>query len=394
MGGWMGGRHELAGSLQPERRVTLALLRVLQPVPPSAADPCIGLGLRLSASAGEATGGQMRNMLKASLARAVVLVLVSLALVACYGEVSEVDTGRAPMDAPIVVDIPTPDVGHAPDIDMPPDVPPDVPPDAPPPMVEHWSRVTPLSAALVHERCAAIEGQAMLDLRLVLGGCDALGNILWSVDPATRHVSVEPVVWRPTQDPPCMAPDVERVESVLLIDATLTPGTWTIAVLGVDDVIEVVPSAGPGGGTCSSSGCFSERQCIGSLTPGECYFECWVPCFPAGDRTFEEPGCSARRGLASSCSRLPDWGGVCLTVPPDCARCPAGMICNRARTRCVWDVPAERIAEPCTVDADCAPGLSCVEEAASRTCELRCTSDHPCPGGTECGHTEATCPPP
>lgn len=304
-----------------------------------------------------------------------------LALVGCYAQTTT-DVGPSPMDVP-VLDAPRPDVP-----DTPVDVRPDVPEDAPPPVVQHWSRADPLAASLDWPPCPVPSSEPVLELSVLLNGCDELGNVLWSVEPGARVIRVEPVVWRPLLDRPCEQPPQELFETVHLAGAALESGSWTVLLAGKSSRLEISPESGD---PCSSV-CEVDGVCLGRPSASACNLACLAPCFPRGSM-IEEPDCTARFGESAACIES-SGAGVCVRIPVNCDACPAGMTCNRGRTRCVWNIPSDRVSEECSTEADCHPGLSCVDGAAGRTCELRCRNGHPCPFGTTCGHTEATCPRP
>lgn len=270
----------------------------------------------------------------------------------------------------------------------------------------YWIPIEIERAEISFERCELRAGQTpIFRIRFFANVCDEPGNVRWSVDHASRTVTLDPFVWRPAGVPPCPPAAIEIVRDVALSGVVLEPGEWQ--VVGPDAVaVTFTVSAGPPELTCTDcraageacivdEECAGPRACVAVRGDAICRTECDAPCqpFPGGDAALDL-ACSERVGPAT-CTSDPNLGWICRdTTRVLCPPCGPGMRCEKVSgdlARCAWDLNPFEAGSPCTTDGDCRPGMSCVELPTGRTCRIRCRGDHPCPLAV-CGPDDRVCP--
>jgi hypothetical protein len=217
------------------------------------------------------------------------------------------------------------------------------------------------------------------------------------------------------------------------LDATQTllgRGTSAAQPINVGKVtyanVTVVPTCDP---LASANTCGANQTCAlvcdaqsrpqmacfpaGLKNPGELCTDV-SDCLP-GSECFEFKACSSAQpiktcrvfcnsdtacGLGSTCSTNVSCDATstafklcsrpCDPTGPATGGCAAGLYCflYAAETTDCACRDASRVgvvATPCSTDADCQPGLMCVDRAGSKTCQTICQIASPsCPTGTKC----------
>jgi hypothetical protein len=192
------------------------------------------------------------------------------------------------------------------------------------------------------------------------------------VDPATLTVRVAARLWRRNGvECPAIAEQVVRPIALRLP----APGAWTVRddATGATSSVAVTVAPGPMR-ACGASPC--ELDCDCDMAAGErclsgsglagAFTECAVPCELDRDCGGMASCESPDDGLEHACS----GGSECTDARP----CRDGFRCAAGRCEPAFRLSATARIE-CACDADCMPGLSCVEPATmggARRCEARC----------------------
>ncbi len=270
----------------------------------------------------------------------------------------------------------------------------------------YWIPIELERAEITVERCEMRAGQTpIFRVRVFANLCDEPGNVRWSVDPATRTVTIDPFVWRPAGVPPCPPAAIEIVRDVALYGVALEEGEWrgvgpdgttvTFFVQAGPPELPCTDCIAPGAECVVDDECMGSRVCVPLRGDAACRAACEAPCqpFPA-ETDAPDLACADRIGPAT-CEDDPNLGWICRDdTRMSCPSCGPGTRCDMssgAAPRCAWDVSPFEAGGPCATDGDCHPGMSCVEMMGGRTCRVRCRGDHPCPLAT-CGPDDLVCP--
>jgi hypothetical protein len=201
------------------------------------------------------------------------------------------------------------------------------------------------------------------------------------VDFAAGQVTIQMAAWRPVGGN-CSAAPQSLLRPVVINFAPLASGNWTISSNGVPNSIALTlmtpptdcnPSRTPCQVDCD---CATGERCVATQTSTVCATPCEV------DRD-----CGGA-GSCAGANATPPWS--CVASPPECGpndACPIGWSC--AMGACQPDfVLATSTRHACQSNADCSPGLRCVEAADPGTppsCQAVCETDGPwCSGPHEC----------
>lgn len=219
-----------------------------------------------------------------------------------------------------------------------------------------------------------------------LSGCDDRAMMSVGFTLEGQNAIIEPRAWRPV-GADCADPE-RSVDRPITIE--LYQGTWQV-FSGTEgstaDPLTITVAAAPGG-ACGGDGacmrdcdCQDGERCLGGNGFAGPFTACARPCELDRDCGGNGTCISAADGLDFHCDSGVD---ECDEARP----CPVGFSC--AAGSCEPDFQLNQGTRgTCACDADCTPGLRCVEPIlpdGERRCEVACRTDGPwCAGAHTCG---------
>jgi hypothetical protein len=260
--------------------------------------------------------------------------------------------------------------------------------DARPSCGTRWTLVEREATALALIDGAPLNNErtARVAVTLELGPCEeiAMIELAWTLE--NEYAVLRPRVWSPVGGD-CTDPPRTVVRPVPIRFAY--PATWNVSVAGAP-AIDVVVGAAPDR-PCNPDLAVCGLDCDCDESAGQ---KCLGFDSLTGPTTACGRPCEVDRdcGGAGSCAGEIDdgLGHVCTDAPPECgagAPCPVGWTCTGGA--CAPDfVLSSQTRGVCGCDADCAPGLRCVEAwdpAQPPRCQAICQTGGPwCEGPHWC----------
>ncbi len=267
--------------------------------------------------------------------------------------------------------------------DAPPAVDPDAGPDAN--NGQRWRLETRPATSL------AVLGDSAIDearpVRVTVGTeldpCEEIAEPL--VEATADHVTITPRVWVPV-GPPCTSTTSRSLSRpMVLAMGGLTRVTALIAATGTTDTISLqIPTAPP---DCipGRMPCQADCDCPDSgngqrcLTTADAQTMCAIPC---------EVDRDCRGGTCVPSGNGLPW--ACVASPPERSvdkPCATGWACYSGECQPTFFLETSTRG-PCASDADCVPGLRCIEADDPLThpsCQAVCETDGPwCQGPHQC----------
>jgi hypothetical protein len=230
---------------------------------------------------------------------------------------------------------------------------------------------------------AALNAARVTRLQLYVehGACEEPAMIDVDVDPELRRVTLTPRVWAPV-GVACAEPP-ERLWRPVILE--LTAATWTI-VSGAAPALVI--HVGPAAAGCDAArtpcaadcDCAAGERCLGYLGLIGPTTACARPCELDRDCGGETCEVFLSDAVNHAC------GGDRECGDRDDERCPDGWSCADGTCAPAFELAKERAV--CVGDADCAPGLRCVEpwDGGEPRCQATCLTGGPwCEGAHRCG---------